>query len=101
MATETWWLYIIEASDGSLYTGITNHLLRRWRAHCQGKGAKFFRGRQPLQLHYLECHADRASASRREYQLKQLKRAAKQELIAHWQQQLRCASHPADKFSLL
>lgn len=81
-----WYVYIIEASDGRLYTGITNNPERRWHDHCGGKkGAKFFRGRRPQQLQYLEEQADRSSASRREAQIKRLARSQKLLLIEQQQ----------------
>lgn len=77
-----WVVYIITASDGSLYTGITTDMERRWREHCDGRrGARFFRGRSPLHLAYLEPSADRSSASRREALIKRLTRPEKLSLI--------------------
>lgn len=78
----TWQVYIIEASDSRLYTGITNNLEHRWQQHHSGKGAKFFRGRTPETLRFVESHPDRSSASKREAQIKQLTRAQKLALIA-------------------
>lgn len=72
-----WFVYIIEAADGSLYTGITTDVARRFSEHADGRGAKYFRGRPPKRLHYTEACADRAEASRREWAIKQLSRAAK------------------------
>lgn len=78
-----WQVYIILGDDGRLYTGITTDIERRWREHTQGpKGARYFRGRRPEQLCYLESHPDRSSASRREYAIKQLNRREKERLIA-------------------
>jgi putative endonuclease len=78
----TWLVYIIEATDGRLYTGITTDMARRWQAHSGGKhGAKFFRGRQPARLCYLERDHDRASASRREAAIKKLSRPQKLQLL--------------------
>jgi len=79
---QSWCVYIIEASDNSLYTGITNNFPRRWQQHLSGKGgAKFFRGRQPQALRLLEPQQDRSSASRREAAIKKLSRTAKLSLI--------------------
>ncbi|WP_347329634.1 GIY-YIG nuclease family protein [Marinimicrobium locisalis] len=78
-----WQVYIILGDDGRLYTGITTDIERRWREHTQGpKGARYFRGRRPERLCYLEAHPDRSSASRREYAIKQLNRREKEQLIA-------------------
>ena len=78
-----WQVYIIEACDGSLYTGITTDIARRWREHESGeRGAKYFRGRRPGALVFLESGHDRSSASRREWAIKQMRRRQKQQLIA-------------------
>ena len=77
-----WLVYVIESSDGSYYTGITNNLRRRWQQHTSGKGgAKYFRGRQPKAVVFIEWQQDRSAASRREYQIKQLTRAQKESLV--------------------
>lgn len=78
----TWYVYIILCSDDSLYTGISNDVDSRFRQHVAGQGAKYFRGRRPKRLVYLEGRHDRGSASKREYVIKQLKRAEKWRLIA-------------------
>lgn len=78
-----WYVYIIEASDQSLYTGITTDIERRFSEHCgQSKGAKFFRGRSPRKVVYSEVHADRSSALKREAQIKKLSRLEKLGVIA-------------------
>lgn len=79
---EEWFVYLIAASDGRLYTGITTDLVRRWRQHCAGAGAKFFRGRQPTAMVWWEGGHDRSSALRREAAIKRLPRAAKLALTA-------------------
>ncbi len=76
-----WQVYIILCSDASLYTGISNDVDRRLLQHAEQRGAKYFRGRQPEQLVYLESGHDRSSASRREAAIKKLKRPAKERLI--------------------
>ncbi len=81
--SDNWSLYIIEASDASLYTGITTDVERRFDEHLHGpKGARYFNGRSPLKVIYREDGHDRASASRREAEIKKLSRRAKQQLIA-------------------
>jgi len=77
-----WSVYIIEASDTSLYTGITTDLKRRFNQHLNGTGAKYFNGRRPLRFVFSEANHDRSSASVREAQIKKLSRAEKQALIA-------------------
>lgn len=79
-----WVLYILQCKDGSLYTGITDNFERRLKAHREGKGAKYTRGRGPLTLRYLEACADHSTALKREYQVKSLSRGEKQTLCAGW-----------------
>jgi len=74
-------VYIIRCSDGSLYTGITNDLPRRFDDHRRGRGAKYFRGREPLEVVHLEFFPDRAGASRRECAIKAMSRPQKLGLI--------------------
>ena len=76
-----WYLYMLRCRDGSLYTGITTDVQRRLEAHRSGKGAKYTRGRGPLTVVYTEQHADRASASRREWEIKHMTREQKLALI--------------------
>lgn len=84
---DNWSLYIIEANDASLYTGITTDVERRFGEHLQGpRGARYFNGRKPLKILYREDGHDRVSASRREAEIKKLSRRAKQQLIAQAQQ---------------
>lgn len=77
----TWWVYLLTCGDGTLYTGITNNLERRLAMHQAGRGARYTRGRGPLQLVWSEPWPDRASASRREHEVKQLARPAKLALL--------------------
>mgnify|MGYP001552477356 FL=1 len=77
-----WQVYIILCTDNSLYTGITNDVERRLLQHAACRGAKYFRGRKPQQLVYLENHHTRSSASKREAAIKQLRRLEKEALIA-------------------
>jgi putative endonuclease len=72
---------MILCSDNSLYTGISNDVERRMLQHARQRGAKYFRGRQPEQLVYLESGHDRSSASQREAAIKKLRRIDKQRLI--------------------
>lgn len=73
---------MILCSDRSLYTGITTDVERRFAEHVAGKGAKYFRGREPVKLVYLEEGHDRASASRRELAIKGMSASRKRALIA-------------------
>lgn len=72
-----WHVYIILCSDGTLYTGITTDVTRRMRQHSAGTGAKYFRGRQPDSLLYLESGHDRSTAGKRELAIKGMTRAEK------------------------
>ncbi len=83
-----WQVYIILCSDHSLYTGITIDVKRRLDQHAGQGGAKYFRGRQPKQLVYLENGHTRSSASKREAAIKQLGRMQKLRLIDSDQNQL-------------
>ena len=74
---------MVEASDSSLYTGITTDVERRLKQHQSGRaGAKYFRGRRALTMVYVEGEHSRSSASRRESQIKKLSRNEKLALIA-------------------
>lgn len=77
-----WFVYMIRCTDGSLYTGITTDMERRLAQHAQQRGAKYFRGRAPGEVVYLEDGHTRSTASRREAQIKKLTAAAKHALIA-------------------
>lgn len=77
-----WQVYIILCTDNSLYTGITTDLARRLSQHGGRRGAKYFRGRSPRQVVYLETGHTRSTASRREAEIKRLPRAAKLALLA-------------------
>ena len=84
MSEALWRVYIIETERGTLYTGITTSLERRFREHasCDGRGARYFRFGSPRRLRYVERAADRGAALRRVAQIKRLPRRAKLELIA-------------------
>jgi predicted GIY-YIG superfamily endonuclease len=78
---EDWFVYILKCADGSLYTGITNDLERRFRQHNAGTAARYTRSRLPAELVYQESAADRGSALRRELAIKALSREAKKALV--------------------
>ncbi len=77
-----WQVYIILCADDSLYTGSTTDVERRFSQHLAGNGAKYFRGRPPRRLVYLETGHDRSSAGRREAEIKRLRPAEKRLLVA-------------------
>lgn len=76
-----WYVYILRCGDGTLYTGVTDDVPRRLAVHRAGKGAKYTRGRGPLELVYQEQVPDKSAALRREYQIKRMRRAEKEKLI--------------------
>lgn len=76
-----WTVYILECGDGTLYTGITDDLPRRLKAHESGKGAKYTRGRGPLTLRFQEKQPDKSAALKRELALKRLSRSEKLAMI--------------------
>lgn len=78
------YVYMLRCADGSLYTGWTNDLPRRVAAHQSGHGAKYTRGRGPLELVYAESAASKEEALKREYAIKQLKHADKEKLIERY-----------------
>lgn len=77
-----WSLYLIRCSDGSIYCGISDDVQARLRAHQAGRGAKYTRGRGPLELVYREVCGSHSEALKREYQVKKLSRKQKLALIA-------------------
>ena len=77
----TWKLYILRCVDGTLYTGITTDVEKRLEAHRTGKGAKYTRGRGPLELVYTEECGDHSAALRRELAIKALPREEKWKLL--------------------
>jgi len=82
-ATNGWYVYIIEASDGTFYTGVTTDVTRRFKEHCgTTRGAKYFRGRHAVKIVYTETHKDRGSAQRREAAIRKLSRVSKLKLVA-------------------
>ena len=72
-----WFVYLLRCGDGSLYCGMTDDVLRRLEAHRSGKGAKYTRGRGPLELVYTEECESYSAALKREAAIKKLKRQEK------------------------
>ena len=79
--TEQNYTYILECADGTLYCGWTNDLDRRVAAHNAGKGAKYTKSRRSVVLKYYESFSTRQEAMRREWEIKQLSRKEKLELV--------------------
>ena len=82
LASMNWSVYIILCTDNTLYTGIAVDVAKRFNQHAAGQGAKYFRGRQPKQLVYIEPGHNRSSATKREIDLKKLSREEKSRIIA-------------------
>lgn len=81
---QSWWVYLVQCADGTLYTGITNNLERRIRQH-NGElvgGAKYTSARRPVTLVYQEASENRSSASKREYVIRKLPRQKKRLLAS-------------------
>lgn len=80
------YIYIIKCKDKSLYTGWTNNLERRFKAHQEGKGAKYTKGRGPLELVYFEEFEDKSKAMKREYEIKKMSREKKLKMIENFRE---------------
>jgi putative endonuclease len=72
-----WYVYIVECSDGTLYTGITTDVNKRIETHNKGKGAKYTRGRRPVKLLISFSVESKGVALKEEYRIKQLTRKEK------------------------
>ncbi|RLM68371.1 GIY-YIG nuclease family protein [Halorubrum sp. Atlit-26R] len=75
------YVYVIECADGTLYTGYTTDVERRVAEHDAGEGAKYTRGRTPVTLRHVESFDSKSAAMSREYAIKSLSRAEKEQLI--------------------
>lgn len=73
--------YILGCSDGTYYTGWTNDLEKRVKMHNAGKGAKYTKPRRPVVLAYYEAFQTKEEAMRREWEIKQLSRKEKEQLV--------------------
>jgi len=74
-------VYILECADGTYYTGYTTDVERRVDEHNAGTGAKYTRGRTPVEVIHTETYDSQSAAMQREYAIKQLQRPAKEELV--------------------
>jgi putative endonuclease len=77
-----WSLYILECGDGSLYTGISNNVQKRFACHCAGRGARYTRSHQPVKLMYVEECGAQGKAMNREREVKKYPKKRKLALIA-------------------
>ncbi len=78
---KNWYVYILRCRDDTLYTGMTNDLQHRLATHNTGKGAKYTRGRGPVEMVYHEVCENYSHALKREYAIKQMTRQQKLEMI--------------------
>jgi len=84
-----WFCYIIKCKNGSLYTGVTHNLKRRFKDHQRGKGAKYTFKYKPVKILWFEDFPDKASALKREKEIKGWRREKKWELIRKFKKALR------------
>lgn len=77
-----WTVYVLRCADGSLYTGIARDLARRLAQHQAGRGARYTRGRLPVEVAWHRGRQTETDARRAEWALKQLPRAEKERLVA-------------------
>ena len=75
-----WFVYVLKCADNTLYTGITNNFKNRLIAHQNGQGAKYTKGRGPFEVFYKEKCSSRSIATKRELEIKNLKRYQKLKL---------------------
>lgn len=80
-ASDIWYVYILECSDKTLYTGITNNLEKRISKHNEGKGAKYTRGRGPVTLVRSFTCSSKGEALKLEYKIKQLSKEEKLDYV--------------------
>ena len=81
MKVKEWFVYIVECSDGTLYTGCTNDVFKRVANHNFGRAAKYTRYRRPVKLVHYESHPTKGAALKREHAIKQFSREEKIEYI--------------------
>ncbi|MPQ45266.1 GIY-YIG nuclease family protein [Clostridium tarantellae] len=81
------YVYILECSDSTLYTGWTSNLSNRIKTHNLGRGAKYTRGRLPVKLVYVETFLDKREAQSREWKIKRLNRGEKLKLIKNFKRE--------------
>lgn len=80
-ASPGWLVYMLRCADGSLYTGITNDLAKRLKAHAAGKASRYTRSRPPVALAYTERKRSKSDALKREAAIKRLNRRQKDLLV--------------------
>lgn len=83
-ASLMYFVYIVKCRDETYYTGYTNNIEKRLKAHNEGKGAKYTRSRGPVELVYWESYEEKGDALSREYAIKKLTRKQKEKLIKQY-----------------
>ncbi|MEF8826653.1 MAG: GIY-YIG nuclease family protein [Halapricum sp.] len=78
---EDYYVYVLHCADDTFYTGYTTDIDRRVNEHEAGRGAKYTRGRTPVEVVHVESYASKSEAMSREYEIKQYSRAEKERLI--------------------
>jgi putative endonuclease len=78
----SWTVYVLRCCDNTLYTGVTTDLERRVEEHRSGEGAKYTRGRGPIEIVYTETGYDQGAALSREHEIKSLSKSEKESLVA-------------------
>lgn len=76
-----WYVYVLECSDGSLYTGISNNPEKRFLEHKNGKGGRYTKSHKPTEIVYLEQVRDKPTALKRELQIKRWSHKKKIEIL--------------------
>ncbi len=84
MKTESWFVYMVECIDGTIYTGISNNVEERIIKHNSGKGARYTRSRRPVSLKALWSYVNKSEASKAEYAFKKLSKDEKIRLIQNF-----------------
>jgi len=93
--SKSWWVYVVECNDGTLYTGITTNVTRRINEHnSTAKGAKYTRPRRPVKLATSFPAGDRSNALKQEHAFKKLSRERKLQFIKDYC--ATCRSEPCD-----
>ena len=81
--SSNWFVYFVRTPNNALYCGITTNVERRFKQHCEGKGAKALKGKSPLRLAwYDKAGVNRSEASKIEYRIKRLTKSQKEALVS-------------------
>lgn len=77
-----WFVYLVQCSDGTLYTGVSTDVLKRVAAHNRGIGARYTRARRPVRLVFVDARLDKSDALRSEIAIKRWSPKQKRDLVA-------------------